>query len=210
MQTSCERKSKFISEKLLELYPKIDIPLSHYDAFTMLIAVILSAQCTDARVNQVTKILFKIAPTAESLSLMPIEEIEQIIFPCGFYHQKAKFISQTAKIIHKKYNNVVPCDMELLEQLPGVGHKTASVVMSQFFKMPAFPVDTHIQRLARRWEISDSKNVEIIEQDLKNFFDRSLWIDLSLRMILFGREYCPARNHNIIKCPICSIVPHFQ
>lgn len=199
-----DSKAKFITDTLFDLYPKIEVPLYHFDVFTMLIAVILSAQCTDERVNQVTKILFNVAPTAEILSKVPLEELEKIIFPCGFFRQKAKFISKTAKIIHEKYNDIVPCDMDLLQELPGVGHKTASVVMSQFFQIPAFPVDTHIQRLSLRWKISQSNNVEIIENDLKKFFPESLWIDISLRMIFFGRQYCPARKHNATNCPICS------
>ncbi len=197
-------RAKFISKKLEELYPAPAIPLQHRSPYTLLIAVLLSAQCTDARVNLVTPELFKKANTPQKMAKLSVEEIEEIVRSCGLYAQKSKAIKGLSEILIEKYKGKVPETFEELEELPGVGHKTASVVMAQAFHKPAFPVDTHIARCAVRWGLSKGKSVEAIERDLKKLFPEKDWIKLHLRIIYFAREYCPAKNHDPSKCPICS------
>lgn len=189
---------------LQNLYPETPIPLDHKDPYTLLIAVLLSAQCTDARVNTITPLLFAEADNPFDMVKLDVDDIRLIIRPCGLSPRKSKAIFNLSQILIDKYNGEVPQDMALLEELPGVGHKTASVVMSQAFGVPAFPVDTHIHRLAYRWKLSTGKNVEKTEKDLKALWDESHWNDLHLQIIYFGREYCMARGHNPYECPICS------
>ena len=199
-----KRISKEIVCILEELYPEVPIPLDHTDAYTLLIAVLLSAQCTDVRVNKITPTLFAKADTPQDMILLDVEEIRQIIRPCGLSPRKSKAISELSHILINEHGGEVPASFEALEALPGVGHKTASVVMSQAFGVPAFPVDTHIHRLAQRWQLSNGKNVVQTEKDLKALFPESLWNKLHLQIIFFGREYCPARGHQADQCPICS------
>ncbi len=196
----------FVSETLERLYPETPIPLDHKDSYTLLIAVLLSAQCTDARVNTITPILFAEADNPSDMIKLSVEEIKEIIRPCGLSPAKSKAIYNLSHILLDKHNGEVPQTFEALEALPGVGHKTASVVMSQAFGYPAFPVDTHIHRLAERWRLSNGKNVVQTEKDLKRLFPEDTWNALHLRMIYFGREYCPARGHKETECPICSVV----
>lgn len=200
-----KEKAQHIAHILAELFPQTPIPLLHKDAYTLLIAVLLSAQCTDERVNKVTPILFNKANTAAQMLKLEIMEIESIIRPCGLSPKKSKAIFELSKILVERYNGEVPQDFESLEALPGVGHKTASVVMSQAFGFPAFPVDTHIHRLAFRWALSDGKNVVKTERDLKKLFPIESWNQIHLRIIFFGRQFCPARGHIAENCPICSI-----
>ncbi|HMX40704.1 MAG TPA: endonuclease III [Saprospiraceae bacterium] len=197
-------KAADIQRILDELYPHTPIPLQHSDAYTLLVAVVLSAQCTDERVNQVTPALFARAATAADMAQVPVEEIRDIIKPCGLSPAKSKAISGLSKIIVEQHGGQVPEGFEALERLPGVGHKTASVVMSQAFGHPAFPVDTHIHRLAARWGLSSGKNVEQTERDLKALFPEDSWNKLHLQIIYFGRQHCPARSHKPERCPICS------
>jgi len=204
ISASKKNKAAGIAAILESLYPEIPIPLEHHDPYTLLVAVILSAQCTDVRVNQVTPHLFAKAATPQQMVKLEVAEIEQIIWSCGLAPRKSKSIHGLSEILLEKYNGRVPQNFEALEALPGVGHKTASVVMSQAFGVPAFPVDTHIHRLAWRWGLSDGKNVEKTERDLKAVFPREHWNRLHLQIIYFGREYCPARGHNPAACPICS------
>lgn len=199
-----KEKAKRIAEILDQYYPDVDAPLDHVDPYTLLIAVILSARCTDVRVNQITPILFAKADTPKKMVQLPVSTIQKIIKPCGLSPQKAKNIHTTSKILLENYSSKVPRTFEELEALPGVGHKTASVVMSQAFHIPAFPVDTHIHRLARRWGLSEGKNVKQTEEDLKSLFPESTWEKVHLQIIYFGREYCPARGHDSEMCPICS------
>lgn len=199
-------KIKFISETLDELYPNPPIPLDYSDPYTLLVAVVLSAQCTDVRVNQVTKILYKKAKTPEAMVKLGVDKIAEIIKPCGFFNTKSKNVFDLSKILVEKYGGQIPRTFEELEALPGVGHKTASVMMIHAFKTPAFPVDTHIHRLARRWGLSDGASVEQTEKDLKKIFPESEWEKRHLQIILFGRTYCKALGHKPEKCPICSIV----
>lgn len=199
-----KEKAKEIDTILEELYPKVPIPLKHEDPYTLLIAVLLSAQCTDERVNQVTPQLFLLADNPFDMMLKDVEDIRLIIRPCGLSPRKSKAISELSRILVENHNGKVPQSFEFLEALPGVGHKTASVVMSQAFGVPAFPVDTHIHRLAYRWGLSTGKNVEKTEADLKNLFPRDRWNKLHLQIIYFGREYCQARGHKRENCPICS------
>lgn len=201
-----KEKVNYIISKLEELYPNPLIPLKHSNSFTLLIAVLLSARCTDDRVNKVTPILFKEADTPKKMIKLSIEEIRKIIRPCGLSPQKSKAIFNLSRILIEKHNSIVPNNFDDLEFLPGVGHKTASVVMCQAFNIPAFPVDTHIFRLMRRWGISKAKSVQKVEEDSKKVFPEELWIKLHLQIIFFGREYCPSRNHNSYNCPICSVV----
>ncbi len=198
-----QQKADAISEILESLYPEIPVPLDHTDPYTLLVAVLLSAQCTDERVNQVTPHLFARANRPEDMVHLSVEEIREIIKPCGLSPTKSKAIFNLSHILLDKYDGQVPQDMALLEELPGVGHKTASVVMSQAFDVPAFPVDTHIHRLAYRWTLSTGKSVEKTEKDLKKVFPESTWNRRHLQIIFFGREYCPARGHNPYECPIC-------
>lgn len=194
-----------IQEILDREFPSPPIPLNHVNAFTFLIAVLLSARCTDERVNQVTPMLFKDAESPQKMMQKSIEEISEIIQPCGLRHTKAKNIWKLSEILVQEYNGEVPSTFEQLEALPGVGHKTASVVMSQIYKVPAFPVDTHIHRLAKRWGLSSGKNVVQTEKDLKRVFPKNCWNKLHLQIIYFGRKYCPARAHDPKRCPICSL-----
>lgn len=197
-------KAKRIGAMLDELYPQPPIPLQHENPFTLLIAVLLSAQTTDAMVNRVTPALFAKASTAEAMAQLSVDEILKTIRTCGLAPTKAKNVKKLAETLVAEHGGNVPQDMEALERLPGVGHKTASVVMSQAFGEPAFAVDTHIHRLAQRWGLSNGKNVEQTERDLKKVFPREEWSRRHLQIIYFGREYCPARNHDRAQCPICS------
>lgn len=203
---SRRERADFVLKTLEKLYPDVPIPLDHKDPYTLLIAVLLSAQCTDERVNKVTPYLFELADNPYTMSQVEVSQIAQIIKPCGLSPRKSKAISELSSILIEKYNGNVPQSFEALEALPGVGHKTASVVMSQAFGVPAFPVDTHIHRLAHRWCLSTGKNVEKTESDLKKLFPEEVWNKLHLQIIFFGREYCPARGHNASLCPICSII----
>jgi len=196
-------KGKKISAILDRLYPAPPIPLKHKDPYTLLISVLLSAQCTDKRVNQITPHLFKKAQTAGGMTLLSRVQIQKIIRPCGLSPAKSKAILGLSRILVKENGGKVPVTFEALEKLPGVGHKTASVVMSQAFGFPAFPVDTHIHRLAWRWALSSGKNVVQTEKDLKRIFPEGSWNRLHLQIIYFGREHCPARGHTPEKCPIC-------
>lgn len=196
----------FITDKLEELYPETPVPLDHKDPYTLLVAVVLSAQCTDARVNTVTPRLFSLADNPRDMAGQSVEEVREIIRPCGLSPGKSKAIVELSRIITASHGGKVPNTFEDLEKLPGVGHKTASVVMSQAFGVPAFPVDTHIHRLAQRWRLTNGKSVEQTEKDLKRLFDQSLWNKLHLQIIFFGREYCKARGHDPLFCPICSVV----
>ena len=196
-------KAQKIKEILNSLFPDPAIPLVHTNSFTFLIAVLLSAQCRDERVNQITPKLFKLADSPKDMAEQHLEEIEEIIRPCGLFKNKAKNIRRLSEIIVEKHKGKVPKTLEELEALPGVGHKTASVVMVQAFDTPAFPVDTHIHRLAKRWKLSKGKNVVETEKDLKACFDKKDWGKLHLQIIYFGRAFCPARGHIIEKCPIC-------
>jgi endonuclease-3 len=196
--------ASFISETLLKLFPTIEIPLDHENAFTLLVAVLLSAQCTDKRVNTITPKLFAMANNAKKMAILSVEEIDAIVRPCGLSPTKAKAIKRLSEILVAKWGGEVPQSWEGLEELPGVGHKTASVVMAQWFHVPAFPVDTHIQRLAQAWGLSKSHKVDQIERDLKALFPQELWNELHLRIIFFGREYCPARKCDGKQCSICQ------
>lgn len=197
-------KAKKILHILNELYPAPGIPLKHQDTYTLLIAVLLSAQCTDARVNTITPLLFAKASTPQQMVQLTPQEIEEIIRPCGLAPGKSKNIWKLSQILIEKYKGLVPHTFEELESLPGVGHKTASVVMSQAFRQPAFPVDTHIHRCAKRWGLSSGKSVEQTERDLKRLFPKKYWNRLHLQIIYFAREYCQARRHDIKQCPICT------
>lgn len=197
-------KAARIQRILDELFPAPPIPLDHLDPYTLLVAVLLSAQCTDVRVNQVTPTLFARANTPATMALVPEDEIRAIIRPCGLSPQKAKAIRQLSEILVREHAGQVPCDGEALERLPGVGHKTASVVLAQAFGIPAFPVDTHIHRLAARWGLSSGKNVEVTERDLKALFPAPAWNKLHLQIIYFGRVHCPALRHDPTRCPICQ------
>lgn len=202
---SAKVKAKQIQLILDELFPHPDIPLVHQDAYTLLIAVLLSAQCTDIRVNMVTPKLFKLANNPFEMEKLPVEMIQDIIKPCGLSAAKSKAISSLSSILIKDYSGNVPASFEQLERLPGVGHKTASVVMCQAFGVPAFPVDTHIHRLAKRWGLSTGKNVTQTEMDLKKHFPRDAWNKIHLQMIYYGRMYCPARGHLLENCKICKL-----
>lgn len=201
---SRKAKAAAIADILEELYPVTPIPLDHQDSYTLLVAVLLSAQCTDERVNKVTPGLFERANNPYDMIRMEVEEIKEIIRPCGLAPRKSQAIYDLSQILIEKHEGQVPQSFKDLEALPGVGHKTASVVMSQAFGVPAFPVDTHIHRLAYRWTLSTGKSVEKTEVDLKKVFPREKWNKLHLQIIFFGREYCPARGHNPHACPICS------
>ena len=197
-------KAVKIHSILDELYPDPPIPLDHKDAYTLLVSVLLSAQTTDKRVNMVTPELFRRAPTPRRMVKLKVEEILSIIRTCGLAPGKARNIHALSEILLEEHGGRVPEDMEKLEALPGVGHKTASVVMIQACNQPAFPVDTHIHRLAARWGLSRGKTVEKTEHDLKAVFPRERWAQLHLQIIYFGREHCPARGHDLSQCPICS------
>lgn len=195
--------AKHIQHILDELFPDPSIPLAHRDPYTLLIAVLLSAQSTDARVNQITPHLFAQASSPQEMIALTIEEIAAIIRPCGLSNTKAKAIWNLSKQLLELHKGKVPASFDALEKLPGVGHKTASVVMAQAFHEPAFPVDTHIHRCAKRWGLSSGKNVVQTEKDLKALFPKKSWNKLHLQIIYFARKYCPARGHKIDKCPIC-------
>ena len=197
-------KAERIQEILDELYPTTPIPLDHSDAYTLLVAVLLSAQCTDVRVNEVTPTLFARASTPADMAKLRVPEIRKIIRPCGLSPQKSSAIHELSRILVAEHGGQVPESFEALEALPGVGHKTASVVMAQAFGVPAFPVDTHIHRLAARWGLSNGSNVARTERDLKAVFPEERWNELHLQIIFFGREYCPARGHDLAACRICS------
>jgi len=201
-----KQKVEFILRTLESFYPETPIPLDHKDAYTLLIAVLLSAQCTDERVNKITPSLFERADTPFKMVKLTIEEIREIIKPCGLSPAKSKAIFGLSEILINEYKGEVPESFEALEKLPGVGHKTASVVMSQSFGHPAFPVDTHIHRLAIRWGLTSGKNVTETEKDLKKLIPKILWNKAHLQIIFFGRQFCPARGHDILNCPICSVV----
>jgi endonuclease-3 len=197
-------KAERIRKILDELYPETAIPLRHRDPFTLLVAVVLSAQCTDAKVNQVTPALFARAATPEAMARLPVPAILRIIKPLGLAPSKAKALAGLSRILVEEHGGRVPRSFQELEALPGVGHKTASVVMVQAFGEPAFPVDTHIHRLAGRWGLSNGRSVEQTERDLKKLFPRESWGRVHLQLIYFGREQCPARGHDLTRCPICS------
>jgi endonuclease-3 len=201
-----QERVDFIIQKLQEFYPEIPIPLNHKDPYTLLIAVLLSAQCTDVRVNQITPILFAKADNPFDMVNLSVEEIKEIIKPCGLSPMKSKGIYGLSKILIEKYDGEVPQSFEALEELPAVGHKTASVVMSQAFGVPAFPVDTHIHRLLYRWNLSNGKNVVQTEKDAKRLFPRDLWNELHLQIIWYGREYSPARGWDLEKDIITKTV----
>ena len=196
-------RADFILSRLRELYPEPPIPLDHSDPYTLLVAVLLSAQCTDERVNQVTPGLFERARTPQAMAEVAVEEIRQIIRPCGLSPQKSKAIAGLSRILIEEHRGEVPSDMEALERLPGVGHKTASVVMAQAFGVPSFPVDTHIHRLSQRWGLTSGKNVVQTERDLKRLFPEESWNRLHLQMIFYGREFCTARGCDGRVCEIC-------
>jgi endonuclease III len=197
-------KVKDILKILDKYFPDPEIPLDHKDPYTLLVAVVLSAQCTDERVNKTTPTLFRMADNPFDMAKIPVDEIREVIRPCGLSPAKSKAISKLSQILIDKYNGQVPGTFEELEQLPGVGHKTASVLMTQCFGLPAFPVDTHIDRLAYRWGLSNGKSVEQTEKDLKRLIPEEKWDKAHLQIIYFGRKYCPARGHLWKKCPICS------
>ncbi|MBB6463349.1 endonuclease III [Flammeovirga kamogawensis] len=199
-----QEKVQDIVKTLQGLYPNPPIPLDHKDPFTLLVAVALSAQCTDERVNKITPLLFAKADNPYDMAKLTVEEIREIIKPCGLSPMKSKGIYGMSNIIIDKFGGEVPQNFKDLESLPAVGHKTASVVMSQAFGFPAFPVDTHIHRLMYRWGLTNGKNVEQTEKDAKRLFDEKDWNDLHLQIIYFGREYCPAQRHDPNECPICS------
>ena len=196
-------RAALIDRRLAELYPETPVPLAHGDAYTLLIAVLLSAQCTDQRVNKVTPGLFAVADTPEAMKRVPVEEIQRIIRPCGLAPQKARAIAGLSRLLVARHGGQVPRTFEELEELPGVGHKTASVVMAQAFGVPAFPVDTHIHRLAQRWQLTRGRNVGQTERDLKALFPREHWNQLHLRIIFYGREHCTARGCDGTHCPLC-------
>ncbi len=196
-------RAAYIAKRLTELYPQPPIPLKHRDPYTLLVAVLLSAQCTDERVNKVTPALWKLADNPFDMAHIPVAKIAAIIKPCGLSPQKSKAISGLSKILVEQYAGKVPADIHALEELPGVGHKTASVVMSQAFGEPAFPVDTHIHRLAQRWGLSTGKNVVQTEKDLKKLFPTESWNNLHLQIIYYGREFCSARGCDGTVCEIC-------
>lgn len=196
-------RARLIATRLAELYPNPPIPLDHHDPFTLLVAVVLSAQCTDKKVNEVTPALFRRGGTPERMARLPVDEILSIIRPLGLAPQKAKALVGLSEMIVRDFGGEVPGDFESLESLPGVGHKTASVVISQVFGLPAFPVDTHIHRLAQRWGLSDGSSVSQTERDLKRLFAPESWRDLHLQIIFYGREHCSARGCDGTRCPIC-------
>ncbi len=198
-----KEKAAIIIDRLEHHFPEVPVPLTHHDAYTLLIAVLLSAQCTDERVNKVTPALFAKADNPFAMSQVPVEEIREIIKPCGLSPRKSSAISVLSGMLVEQYGGEVPASFEALEALPGVGHKTASVVMAQAFGVPAFPVDTHIHRLMYRWGLSTGKNVEQTEKDAKKLFPKEKWNKLHLQIIYFGRKYCPARGHQPENCPIC-------
>ena len=202
LKTKADRV-KWVMDELESLYPETPVPLDHTDAYTLLVAVLLSAQCTDARVNTVTPALFELADNPRDMMRQSVEDIRQIIRPCGLSPRKSSAISELSRILVEQHGGDVPQDFDALEALPGVGHKTAAVVMSQAFGVPAFPVDTHIHRLAQRWGLSSGENVATTERDLKALFPREAWNRLHLQIIFYGREFCTARGCDGRVCPLC-------
>lgn len=200
--TKSERAAHIL-KRLGELYPDPPVPLDHRDAYTLLIAVLLSAQCTDVRVNQITPKLFALADNPQDMAKVPVAEIEAIVRPCGLGPQKAKAIARLSELLMEHHGGVVPDTLEALEKLPGVGHKTAQVVMAQAFGVPSFPVDTHIHRLAQRWKLTEGRSVTLTERDLKRIFPRETWNELHLQIIFYGREHCSARGCDGTVCPLC-------
>lgn len=198
------QRAAHVDGRLEELYPETPIPLDHRDPFTLLVAVLLSAQCTDARVNTVTPALFTLASTPEDMAEVPVEAIRAIIRPCGLSPRKSQAIRDLSRILVDLHGGRVPADFAALEALPGVGHKTASVVMAQAFGVPAFPVDTHIHRIAKRWKLTEGRNVEQTERDLKKLFPRERWNALHLRIIFYGRAHCTARGCDGRSCLLCA------
>ncbi len=204
-----KERALFVEKKLAELYPNPKAPLNHFNAFTLLIAVLLSAQTTDKRVNIVTKELFKLASSPEKMLKLGEKKVYEYIKTCGLAPKKAKAIIETSKILLKKYKGKVPKELAQLEELPGVGHKTASVVVSEYFNVPAFAVDTHIHRLAQRWGLSSGKSVKQTEKDLKELFDEANWRNLHLQIIFYGRAFCTARGCDGTVCFMCkSLYPN--
>ena len=199
-----KEKAERIQNMLEELYPETPVPLDHESPFQLLIAVLMSAQTTDLKVNQVTPALFKQGPTPEKMAQLEVATIQSLIREVGLAPTKAKNIRRLSELLIERHQGNIPNTFEELEALPGVGHKTAGVVLAQAFNIPAFPVDTHIHRLAARWGLSNGKNVDQTEKDLKAVFPKDAWNDLHLQIIFFGREYCPARYHDLSQCPICS------
>lgn len=196
-------RAQYILQRLQDVYPQTPIPLHHSDPFTLLIAVLLSAQCTDERVNKITPALFALADNPVAMAALRVEQIRRIIKPCGLSPQKSKAIKRLSQILLAEHGGVVPADMAALERLPGVGHKTASVVMAQAFGVPTFPVDTHIHRLAQRWGLTSGRNVVQTERDLKRLFPKDCWNRLHLQIIFYGREHCSARGCDGRACEIC-------
>ena len=199
-----KEKAERIQKMLEELYPEIPVPLDHETPFQLLIAVLMSAQTTDLKVNQVTPELFKQGPTPEKMASLEVAHIQSMIREVGLAPTKAKNIKRLSELLLERHDGEIPSTFEELEDLPGVGHKTAGVVLAQAFGIPAFPIDTHIHRLAARWGLSNGRNVDQTEKDLKAVFPKNAWNDLHLQIIFFGREYCPARYHDLSQCPICS------
>ena len=199
-----KEKAERIQSMLEELYPETPVPLDHDSPFQLLVAVLMSAQTTDLKVNQVTPALFKQGPTPEKMAQLEVATIQSLIREVGLAPTKAKNIQRLSELLIERHQGNIPNTFEELEALPGVGHKTAGVVLAQAFNIPAFPVDTHIHRLAARWGLSNGKNVDQTEKDLKAVFPKDAWNDLHLQIIFFGREYCPARFHDLSQCPICS------
>lgn len=197
-------RASFIHARLDQLFPETPIPLDHTNAFTLLVAVLLSAQCTDLRVNKITPELFDLASDPKSMAALGWEEINRIVRPCGLAPRKAQAIQSLSEILVAEHNGEVPASFEDLEKLPGVGHKTASVVMAQAFGVPAFPIDTHIHRLAQMWGLTSGKSVKQTEIDLKKLFPKEAWNRLHLQIIFFGREYCPSRTCNGLRCELCQ------
>lgn len=198
-----QERARVVSDRLDALYPEVRVPLDHKDPYTLLVAVLLSAQCTDERVNRTTPALFARADTPEAMGCLTVADIEAIIRPCGLGPAKSKAIRDLSRILVEKHGGRVPCSFEDLEALPGVGHKTASVVMAQAFGVPAFPVDTHIHRLAQRWKLTNGRNVVQTEADLKKLFPRESWNKRHIQIILYGREFCTARGCDGTVCPLC-------
>jgi len=199
-----KEKAERIQKMLQEMYPEIPVPLDHETPFQLLIAVLMSAQTTDLKVNQVTPELFRQGPSPEKMAALEVSQIQSMIREVGLAPTKAKNIKRLSELLLERHQGNIPNTFEELEALPGVGHKTAGVVLAQAFGIPAFPVDTHIHRLAARWGLSNGKNVDQTEKDLKAVFPKASWNDLHLQIIFFGREYCPARYHDLSQCPICS------
>lgn len=197
-------KVEAIINILQDEFPNPPVPLDHKNEYTLLIAVLLSAQCTDERVNKITPLLFAKADTPQKMITLSVEEIREVIKPCGLSPRKSKAIYELSQILIEQHGGKVPANFDALEALPGVGHKTASVVMAQAFNVPAFPVDTHIHRLMYRWGLTNGKSVEQTEKDAKRLFPKEIWNELHLQIIFFGRKYCPARGHVIPNCPICA------